>query len=700
MLPKANGGGRGIAHPGNWNTIDASHDKQYDNHMFPFWIDANATDDRWARIPAKGIAILTCLLLFLCLPTAALGDEPPSDLYLLPLDAEESIELVAYVATAALDCEGTQCELRHTQRYQIRNEDKGEQRVVRIASSQQSGESSSVGDVHVRDEAGEPVVPTEEDASRGTVWEITLPPSGSKEVALSYVQPLSTPHFVVWRPVVSPIEAWGSTKSARLTLELPRYAVQSILLSVEPSHYRFDGSKLEWQHEEIASLPRHEAVLYSPPTWQRLRDLQRNDAHHALARLYTALKEAAERQGVPYTDPFAQIVAELQAAIETSPQHTEARMDLAALYVQRSDVSPELSLNYLLLAAQEFAAILQYDPQNQQVAGRLSRTYYRAAQRAKEMDDPEGALLYLKRAGQVPNAPTPYEREELENLRLRLALEMAKGGQVREALTQIQGTVSPETEEMLLHYAPPVSGVRTHVDLGPTGRTASYEFQFYPPLAASGRQRLQEVAQRIEALGECEVNLQPEHKANVALLEIRVPLWSPEDLEAWGQAAQKAFAAEEEMMAALVIQPWRVEIQAYDVKEDPWGKRYRYQETVNLSHTKALWEQKAQYVRWRLIELREGTAEDGITRQRQRLALIALSEQRQAWEQLPPASYWTYNVRYEDDSRSATWLLGWGQIRNLEVDHYMYHWPLVLGFSGGMILLILLLGLATRRRAR
>ncbi|MGM0400468.1 MAG: tetratricopeptide repeat protein [Chloroflexota bacterium] len=665
--------------------------------MFPSWTYTNSTDDRWARIFVKGIACLVCFFVFLCLPTVALGEEPTSAPHLLPLDPEESIELTAYVATAALDCEGKECELRHTQRYQIHNEDKGEQRVVRIAPSQPSGEPLSVRDVQVRDGAGEPMVPTEGDTFQSGVWEIVLPANGNKELTLSYVQPLSAPHFVVWRPVVSPLEAWGSAGSARLTLELPQYAVESILLNAEPSHYRFDGSKLEWQYEEIASPAHHEAVLYAPPTWQRLRELQKDDAHYALAQLYTALKETAEEEGVPYADPFAQIMAELQAAIETSPQHTEARMDLANLYLEKSDLSPELSLNYLLLAAQELAAILQYEPQNQEVAERLSRTYYRAAQRAEEVDDPEGALLYLKEAGQVPNAPTPYEKEELENLRLRLALELAERGQVREALTQIQGTVAPETEEEFLHYAPPLTGVRTRVDLRPTGRRASYEFQFYPPLAPRGRKRLEEVAQRIESLDDCQVTLQPDHKENVTLLEIHVPLWAPEDLQAWGRTLQKAFSAEEDMIAAFVTQPWHVEIEAYDVQEDPWGKRYRYQERVSLSHTEKLWEQKAQYARWRLIELREGSAEDEIGRQRQRLALIALSEQRQAWKQLSPGSYWTYTVHYEDDAQSATWLLSWGQTRDLDIDHYVYRWPFIFELFGGAVLFALVLCLAVGR---
>ncbi len=682
------------------DTIDASHHTPYDKPMFPSRTHTKSTPGSWTRTLIKGIACLACALVLLGLPTVALGDEPASDPGLLPLDGPESIELTAYVATATLACEGTECELHHTQNYQIQNKDKVDQHVVRVALPQRTEETLPVRDISVRDERGNPLSPTEGDTFQDAVWEMTLSPNKSGEFSLSYVQSLSAPHFVVWRPVLSPIEAWGSAESARQTLMLPQYAVQSIFLHVEPSHYHFDGRKLEWQHEAIESLPRHEAVLYSPPTWQQLRELQKNDAHYALARLHTTLKEAAEDQNIPYPDPFEQIVAALRAEIEASPQHTGARGDLAALYLERSDLSPELSLNYLLLAAQELAAILQYEPQNQQVAERLSRTYYRAAQRAQEMDDPEGALLYLKEAGQVPNAPTPYEDEELENLRLRLALELAEKGQVREALTQIQGTVAPETEEELLHYAPPLTGVRTRVDLHPSGRTASYEFQFYPPMVTRGRQRLQEIARRIEALGECQVALQPDHKANVALLEIHVPLWSPQDLQAWGQAVQKAFPAEEDVIAAFVIQPWHLEIQAYNVQEDPWGKRYRYQETVTLSHIEELWEQKAQYVRWRLIELREGTAGDEIARQRQRLALIALSEQRQAWEQLSPGSYWTYNVRYEDGSQPATWLLSWGQTRTLEIDHYMYHWPFILGTFGGVILFALLLALVIRLKHR
>ncbi|MEA3406962.1 MAG: hypothetical protein U9R48_02635 [Chloroflexota bacterium] len=636
---------------------------------------------------------MACLLVSLYLPPVALADEPPSGPCLLPVDAPESIALASYVTTATVVCEGAACELYNTQRYQIQNNDTLASRVVRVASPERPGEHLVIRDVYVRDKAGNALPPTEGDTFQSAVWELALGPNEHREFSLSYVQPLSDTYFLRWRPVLSPVEGWGGAQSAHLTLELPQYAVQSILVHVEPSHYQFDGTKLEWQYGEVESLACHEAVLYAPPTWQRLQALQQSDAqHYALARLYAALEDAAERQGIPYADHYEQMVAHLEAAVKASPQNTEARVDLATLYLERADLAPELSLNYLLLVIQELEKILQYEPQNQQVADRLSRTYYRAAQRAREMDDPGSALTYLKRAGQVPNAPTPYESQELENLRLRLALDLAQKGQVREALTQIQGTVAPETEEALLHYAPPLIGVRTRVDLGPASRFVTYEFQFYPPLASQGQQRLQDVAQRLEALDACRVTLQPNHRANKALLEIQVPFRSPEDLRTCGQAMQGIFSTQDDMISAFVTQPWHVGLQGYDVEVRPWGKRYRYKETVELSRTEELWKQKAQYVRWRLIELRDGAAENEADELRQRLALIALAEQRHAWDQLSSGSYWTYNVRYEDDSQiAASWLISWGQTRTLEIDHCVRCWSFIGWFLGGLALLAFVL---------
>jgi len=667
--------------------------------MCPFaWLH-NITNRRGAGIRLAGIVQTVCLLVFFCTPRVALGDESVSDPYLLPMGVEARVDLASYVASTTLVCEGTACELHNEQSYQLYNKDKLHQHILRIASPQRPGERLQVSDVYVRDEEGNPLPPKEGETFQSAIWEIILAPNQRKSLSLSYVQPLSATHFMTWHPVVAPVEAWRSAGSVRLALELPDYAVQSILLGVEPSHYHFDGTNLEWEYEQLESLSEHKVMLYSPPTWQRLRALQKSNAHYELAQLYIGLGEAAGHQNVPYPDPFQKVVAELQAEIGASPQNTEARLDLATLYLERSDLSSDL--NYLLLANHELAAILEYDPQNQQVADRLSRAYYRGAQRAQDIEDPEGALLYLEKAAQVPNTRRPYESEELENLRLRLALDLAEKGRVREALTQIHGTVASETEDALLHYAPPLIGVRTRVDLQPNVRTVGYEFQFYPPLAAEGRRRLQEVAKQFETLGDCQVILQPNQRQNVAFLEIRVPFRSIAGLEVWEDSVQKLLLTDEDLISAFVSQPWHADVRNYDVAVSPWGRRYRYGERVELSHTAALCEEEAQYASWRLIELRDDSAENETTRLRQSLAVIALSEQRQAWDQLASGSYWTYNVRYEDGYQSAaSWLLSWGQTRDLEIDYYMYRWPRILGLCAALILLVFISSLATRRKHR
>jgi hypothetical protein len=180
-----------------------------------------------------------------------------------------------------------------------------------------------------------------------------------------------------------------------------------------------------------------------------------------------------------------------------------------------------------------------------------------------------------------------------------------------------------------------------------------------------------------------------------------VPFDSVEELAAWGEAVQKSLSTDEDLIAAFVAQPWCGNVQTYDVQATLWRNRYRYRETVDLSSTQALWAQKAQYVRWRLIELRDTSTEKEGARLRHRLALIALSEQRQAWDQLSSGSHWTYRVRYGDDSQtSASWLLSWGQIRDLEIDHSVYRWSFIVRLLGGLAVLATLLILVVRIRRR
>jgi len=67
--------------------------------------------------------------------------------------------------------------------------------------------------------------------------------------------------------------------------------------------------------------------------------------------------------------------------------------------------------------------------------------------------------------------------------------------------------------------------------------------------------------------------------------------------------------------------------------------------------------------------------DDGEQKETQ-LATIILREQRQIWESLPSASYWTYRVRYRSEDPSAApvpWNVGWGQTRDLEATSTMFH---------------------------
>ena len=684
-------------------------------------------------------SVCFCALLLQCVlvPTAfadlALQSDRrlAQDLPLVPVDPPGFVQLTSCILRAELDCDDARCVLHVEQIYQLHNKDRIKAGTLRIGLPKLQGEDAQLADVSLKDDQGASIPSLGVSPSYQMTWEVNLEADQHKLLTLSYAHPIRSKHFLQWRWDMSRLSAWGIVDGARIAFRLPQFTTDDAFLRVEPGHFAFDGTTLVWEYEHIETSPQHDLIMLSPPTWRRLNDLQAAEAHHELALLYMAIQETARRERVPFPDLFEQIIAELQAAIDLSPQDVPARLDLAQLYRARAEAEPGLHLNYLILAAQELDAALGVDPEDNQVANALSRAYYDAAQTANKMGDPAGALVYLRKAGQVPGTQHDRDRESLGDLSLHWALDLAEKGLVTQALTQLEGVLLPQTEDALLRYAPPLVSVRTEVSLLPKDRIVRHSFRLYPPSASKTWERLQEIAGQLKGTPVCQITLEADPaRPDLATLEIRVPYSSVAKLRAQSAVLSGALSEDADLISALVAAPWETELRAYAAEHDPWRYRYVYQERVDLTPVQKVWEMESQYTRWRLIELRSASPGDERAKLEQRLALIALREQRQIWEHLPSSSYWVYRVSFEDrwpssltprpplpdetsgqggessyistpsQSPSKSWLVGWNQVRDLEFVSSIYRWaPILQALSIilGIALFLVVIAIAWRK---
>ena len=650
------------------------------------------------------LAFLLAVLAVLLVPRGASAEAPLSmGLILVPVGAAPAIELSGYKLVAELSCQGEHCSLQVEQVYYLHNGDRAHTQTLQVGLLRgQGGGEGAFPQVELFDGQGQPLASVGVSSLHRLVWETSLRPDGREQLVLRFSLPLASSFFLVWDWDTSPLASWSRVDSARLEWRFPSHLTDQAFLEVSPSDFSFDGWTLFWAYEGAPSPARHRLLMYLPPVWQKLQDLRIAQAHWETAQLLLALWREAQALGVPMADPFPQVLAELELLLERHPDDAQARLLLAELYQQRAQKYPELRLNYLLLAAQAIAPLVEgrasADPQLIEL---LRRLYYSAAQEANELDDPAGALLYLERARRLPGEAN-QSSEALEQLALRWALLLARKGQGTQALLQVGEMLSPRVRDELLHYAPPFTSVETRVSLWPGRREVTYTLTLYLPAAESTWERLQELAARLEGLG-CQARVERPAEER-ALCWVEVPYRSAEELEQKRALLLRALEEDEDLVSAFLAAPWRWQAFLYGLKPTLWYDRYLYREVVDLAPLEGVWTQEAQYARWRLVELRTAQPVDERARLEQELARIVLQEQNQLWNHLPVSSRWLFEVHYGAGAPKGVWVLGWGQRRELTLNQVRYRWWLIErvgGFAGGMVFLGVLLALLKgKKRSR
>jgi hypothetical protein len=639
------------------------------------------------------------------MPTALAQAASPRYLtepYLLPAGAPGFVVLNTFAIEAELVCDQDPCRLRIRQRYELHNRDQTRSSTLRLGLPRTPSEAPGAVEVVVQDQRGWAVQPGDERFE--TIWELSLGRNERRTITLTHEESSPSTHFVAWAWDGAALAAWGHLESARIAIAFPSHLVDDMLLDVSPAEFKVEGAQLYWEYEDIETLPLHQLVTYAPPSYERLQALRALEAHRELAQLYQALEAAAEAEGIPLSDQYPAILAALQAALTAHPDDMQTRLDLATLYRARGDLLPELKLNYLLLSAQELAAVLTQEPAREGLAQTVAQTYYDAAQLAKRQGDPASALIYLKKAAEVADGQGEQVALAVRELTMQWALDLARQGQVLEALEQLGGTLSEATQESLLHYAPDLRSARTDVYLDQPLRRVRYRLRLYPARAIQAEARVRVLAGRVEALSGWTTRIEkPPDRPDELDLEIEAPFDSVSQLKTRAEELTQAFLGEEDLLAALVLAPWRGQIESYAVAENPWYALLSYREQIDLTALDELLAERSEYARWRLVELHALEPESAIERFERDLGLIVLREHQQTWEQFASGTYWVYHVHHArvPDMPPMTWLVSWGQSRLLELSYPSPNWRVI----GGSLLAIaaflaLLAGLIVGQRRR
>ncbi len=647
----------------------------------------------------RPLALLGLLLaLWLGRPPAARAES--GDLLLLPSSPRAFVGLAALNVNVSIECAEGACAWEIVQVYHLQNRDRLKGSEIQVAlQGAQSG-------------AGQPVSvsfsPEAQASAAGEgAWTLRF---GAEQTIVATVrarEPLESPSFALWQWDGSGLDAWGPLTSARMELRLPSHMPEDLFLAQQPAADGFDGRTLYWEYESPPALEPFRVWLLTPLAWEREETLRSQGEHLSLAQFYRDLGREAARTGAPYADPYALALGALQVAASQDPSPAP-HLALADLYLERAEEQPELDINYRLLAAEELEAALNAGATDPTISERLAQLYFGLAQQAHEVGDPTDALRYIGLARERAADGAVGDALTIETLTLDWAVDLASKGRVSEALLEANDVLSPRVQDALYRYAPPIIAARTEITLTARSRSVAYRFYLYPPLADATGARLQALADALNALpaANAALALHEQDGAPWASLALEVTYAGLADLAQIAHEVSQVGAAEADLPQALVAAPWNNSLAAFGVSRSPWLDYYAYQERPAFGALEALREEQAQYTVWRLVEVSSAQPDLERDRLEMQLTALALREQRQIWENLSSSSYWAYHVAFEEPSAlpALSWLVGWGQERDLEVSHRFFWWRRIAEHAGialgalGLLAALTAWGRSKRRR--
>ncbi|MEN6479476.1 MAG: hypothetical protein ABFD20_07550 [Anaerolineales bacterium] len=611
----------------------------------------------------------------------------------VPLDGAGSAQLQALRVTAELHCDQGRCALASEQQLYVVNNDEVAAAQLRLGLRDCAATLTSLTATGA----------TVNVAGDGTVARIE--PRGQAQLtAVLTLDPVEVP-VLSGKVALTQARGWGKVDTIHVELTWPALTAGANV-QIEPAPQRQQGRTAVWNW--TAPDTDLSWTVLNPALAAALASASDDPAAtcgsapitQALARVQsTEPLSAAEEQLVP------RLLWALDDAVQAAPDDLACRQALAQAYLGLAERRADRRLNYLLLGIDQLEAVLALDPAEESARQALGEAYHQAALDAHAAGDPESALGYLARAAEV--APSEAIAQAQDEFMLQWGLDLARQGQVAEAIALLQDADQLPVAQELARFAPPIEYARTTVLLAPERRTVTYELALYAPVAAETDAEIQAALADLAAVAG--PALSTTVHADGGRREVTISLAYP-DLATLAAARADLVAALEvrgSLIAELLAAPWRGQTEAWQIETSLWGRTEAYREVVDTTPLATAWQSGADYAHWWLVELhaQRDAAESATAHE---LALLALSEQSTLWATVPDNLHWLYMLdgalNVGDAQDAPRWQVGMGETRTLDYTAEEYDWRGISELAAGAIaalgLLALVLTLSARRRAR
>lgn len=644
----------------------------------------------WRVLP--WLAILWAAGLGCAVPVAAEGDGLCLPV-VVPLDGAGSVQLQALRVTAELRCDQGRCALASEQQLYVVNEDEV------AAAELQLGLRDCAATLTSLTATGATV------NAEGDSAVAQIEPRGQAQLtAVLTLDPIETP-VLSGKVALTQARGWGKVDTIHVELTWPALAAGASV-QIEPAPQRQQGRTTIWNW----TAPDTDLAwtMLNPALAAALASASSDPAAtctSASVAQTLALVQSAEPLPPAEEWLVPRLLSALDNAVQAAPDDAVCRQSLAQAYLGLAERHADRRLNYMLLAIDQLEAAVTLDPAQEGARQALGEAYHQAALSAHAAGDPESALGYLARAAEV--APSEAIAQAQDEFMLQWGLDLARQGQVAEAIALLEDADQLPVAQELARFAPPIEYARTTVLLAPERRTVTYELALYAPVATETDAELEAALADLAAVAG--PALSTTLRADGSRREVTMSLAYP-DLATLAAVRADLVAAIEvrgSLIGEVLAAPWRGQTEAWDHVSTLWGRTEAYREVVDTTALATAWQSEADYAHWWLVELhaQNDRAESAAAHE---LALLALSEQSTLWATVPDNMHWLYTLDGALDAGDVQdaprWQVGMGESRTLDYTAEEYDWRAISRLAAGAIavlgLLALILALSARRRAR
>ncbi len=547
----------------------------------------------------RGVILFLLVLRLAFADTATAADAYPGGYTLMPLEPGP-VRLLALMVDVTLDDDGNQAWVDVQSIYKVHNTDKARPATLRVAFPGYAVEGSAAVRAELTAAGREVVIRPGRD--QWWVGEVNLAADERLNLVLTYRAPLGEGLFVRFRyPLERTAQVWpGRLESARLTLTLAEPPNPQSWLWLSPPNYKLSAETITWSYDGRDPETAVDYVPIRPTVWAELQAARQATAapaapataYKALGDIYTRLLMAtvpAELESSRLARYLPLAVAAYRQAMSQAPTEPAAYVALSDLYRYRAGQSEPPDPTYLVLATDVLALVLENGVRDPQIAAIVERDLSALIEQARHRREFALAAAYLDRLDRLVAAGAlPAQSATLAATRARLVGDWAMTVLQKEGPAAARAVVEQALPTVAV--TPPGGSFArlTAIHLEVTTRPGLRQMRLLLVPRRGGEALIQTLLERLYAVEGVTVR-SPGTQPPTLILEL--PFADASELDRRQRALAAGLPAEPEwaVLAAL----WQPSVLRWVEEEAFWRSRTRFQETLDLRPSLALWEQQA-----------------------------------------------------------------------------------------------------------